>query len=600
MNQGAVEMKIPGYSVLFAVCYLAAVAAPCCAADAPAVKVETPELVADVNGDKITQKQLAAECLLLHGRRELEDLISRTLIENECQRQKIKITAAEIDAEIVRTAKTYKFSSAEFLQFLEKERNITAQEYRNDVVWRVLALSKLGGQRLQMSDKEIDDVYESKFGPAIQVRQLVLGSKAEAERTVQELRQNPDDFVNVVKNRSIDPVSQAYGGLIQPVRRFTLPTVAEQAIAALKPGEISNPVEMFAGQFVIFKCEQFIPAQEVDKDAVREQLVLKLRESKLRRVAEDIYRELQNAAKVQVIFGTGSANETVAPAAIVNGKPINRQELAEQCVRKHGKQVLNDMISRLLVEQACQQANIRITDKEINDEIREMAVKQLPLKNDGSPDIDLWLKRATDESGQSVAVYRTHTIVPVLSLKRLTQNRVQVTNEDVQRSYDANFGKKIRCLAIVLGPQDHRRAQEIWDKANKQKTPENFGDLAEKYSTDAEIRLARGVIPPIGRYCGTPELEREAFSLKAGEISQIIQSDESLVILYGLGETEPANIRLEDVKADIITDIFEKKQNLAISMFYGELYDRANIDNYLTGESRDSHVKEAKKEENVQ
>jgi parvulin-like peptidyl-prolyl isomerase len=572
-----------------------------CAADvpAPAVKVETPELAAEVNGDKITKRQLAAECLLLYGQDVLQDLIGKTLIENECLRQNIRIPAEEIDAEIVRTAKTFKLSSAEFLQLLAEQRNVSAEEYRHDTVWRVLALSKLAGQRLNITEDAINEAYESKFGPAVQVRQLVLGSRAEADRTVQELRQQPDTFVNVVKNRSIDPVSQAYGGLIQPVRRFTLPTVAEQAVFALKPGEISNPVEMFAGQFVIFKCEQYIPAQDVDKQAVREQLIMKLRESKLRRAAEDVYKELQNAAKIQIIFGTDikaeNAGVYASSAAIVNGKPVSRNELAELCLRKHGKDVLNDIISRLIVEQACRQANIQITDKDIDGEIREMAVKHLPLKENGSPDIELWLKRATEESGQTAAVYRTHTIVPVLALKRLTQKSVQVTQEDVQRSFDANFGKKVRCLAVSFGPQDHRRAQEVWDMANKQKTPENFGDLAEKYAVDPDIRLARGVIPPIGRYSGAPELEREAFSLKAGEMSQIVQSDEALVILYCLGYVEPAVTKIDEVRADLIADIFEKKQKMAAAMYYENLFESARLDNYLTGESRNPQVREAAK-----
>ncbi|MDR3181554.1 MAG: peptidylprolyl isomerase [Planctomycetaceae bacterium] len=591
-------MKFSANTVLAVCLALTAYAAE--PAAVPNVKVETPELVAEVNGDKITKKQLADECLLLYGQTELQDLISKTLIEDECQRKKIQITPAEIDAEIVRTANTFKLSSAEFLQLLEDRRGMSAEEYRLDTVWRVLALSKLAGPRLRISEKEVYEAYESKFGPAIQVRQLVLASKAEADKTVQELRQQPDTFATVVKNRSIDSVSQAYGGLIQPVRRFTLPTAAEQVIFALKPGEISNPVEMFAGQFVIFKCEQPIPAQDVDKQAVWEQLLLKLRESKLRRAAEDVYRELQNAAKIQVIFGTdlmntagAAAEQRIGCAAIVNGKAVSRSELAEKCLRKHGKEILNDMISRLVVGQSCRQNNIQITDKDIDEEIREMAVKHLPLKEDGSPDIALWLKRATEESSQTVPVYRTHTVVPVLSLKRLTQKDVQVSEEDVKRSFEANFGKKVRCLAISFGPQEHRRAQEVWEMANKQRTAENFGDLAEKYSTDTETRLARGVIPPIGRYCGVPELEREAFSLKTGEISQIVQSDEALVILYCLEYVEPAITKLDDVKADLIADIFEKKQKIAASVYYESLLEQAQIDNYLTGESRNPQPREA-------
>jgi len=59
-------------------------------------------------------------------------------------------------------------------------------------------------------------------------------------------------------------------------------------------------------------------------------------------------------------------------------------------------------------------------------------------------------------------------------------------------------------LAITL--QDKRRAQEVWQAANRHLTEANFGDLAAEHSLDPNSRLGRGVIPPIARHCGQPLL----------------------------------------------------------------------------------------------
>jgi hypothetical protein len=253
------------------------------------------------------------------------------------------------------------------------------------------------------------------------------------------------------------------------------------------------------------------------------------------------------------------------------------------------------MINRLLVEQACRRENIRIAEQDIDNEIREMAFKHLPLLPDGSPNVELWVKRAMEETRLSIPMYRKNVVVPVLSLKRLTRPHIQVTEEDIQRSFEANFGQKVRCLAIFL--QDKRRAQEVWQMANRHKTEENFGDLAVKYSLDPESQLGRGVIEPIARHCGQPILEKEAFALKPGELSQIIQIDEHLVILFCVGYIDPLPVKIEDVRVDLIADKLEKKQQAIIARYFERLHEQAVLTNYLTGETKNPTMERAIRDE---
>ena len=68
---------------------------------------------------------------------------------------------------------------------------------------------------------------------------------------------------------------------------------------------------------------------------------------------------------------------------------------------------------------------------------------------------------------------------PSAALKKLSAKDVQVTEEDIAKGFDANYGERVRCRAIVLGNQ--RRAQEVWNKARQNPSPEYFGDLAAEY-----------------------------------------------------------------------------------------------------------------------
>ena len=559
-----------------------------------------PEIVAEVNGDRITRTSLAAECLQLHGENELQALINKTLIRLECERLNITITAEEINAEILRMAQTFKLTTEKLFEAVLHERGVSPEQFRNDHIWRILALGKLAELRLHISDEELQAAFESQYGPAVRARQIVLASKAEAEEVHAELLRHPEIFRTVAMNRSIDTTTQAYGGMMYPIRRHTMHPTIENMLFSMQPGDISPIIEMLPGHFAIYRCEGFLEPVEIDAEAVKMQLWLQLRDMKIRQVADEVYTDLQNRAQLKIIFGNPALySQYEGIAAILNGQAISIRELAEICVQRHGKDVLNDIINRLIIEQAARRESIVITEQDIDREIWEMAFNHLPLLPDGAPNIEQWLRRATEETELSVPMYRKNVVVPVLALKRLTRPHVQVTEEDIQRSFEANFGQKVRCLAITFEAHNTRRAQEVWQMANRHRTEENFGDLAAEYSFDPDLRLGRGVLPPIARYWGQPVLEREAFSLKPGELSQIILVDDLLVILFCVGYIDPSPVKIEDVKVDLITDIFEKKQQMIINRYFERLREQAIVHNHLTGEIQNPGLERAIREEST-
>jgi len=558
----------------------------------PMVNIEAPEIVAEVNGEKISRSSLAAECLQLHGERELQELISKTLIRLECERQNIKITAEEINAEILQEAQAVGRNSDQWLQVLEQQYNISPEQRRQDIAGR-LALRKLAGLRTTVTEAELRDAYDAEYGPAVQARQIVLPSKSEAETVLAELKQHPEAFSAVARNRSICPITAPYGGKLRPVRRgaFGNPEV-EKMLLNMQPGNISPVVQLFDGHFAIFHCESHLDPVGVDMNVVKQQLEFNIRNAKLRHVSSDIFRELQKQANVQIVFNNVALyHQYPGVAALVNGQAITQQELADTCIRKHGKEALNEMMSRLLVAQVCKREGIIIGETDIDNGIREMAAKLLLPKEDGSPNVELWLRLKTEETGMSIPMYRKNVIVPVLSLKRLT--RTVVTEEEVQKAFEANYGRKVQCLAIYFRASDQRRAQEVWQKANQHKTEENFGDLAEHYSFDPHSRMGRGVIPPIAKHCGQPELEKAAFTLKPKELSEIIQVEDYLIILYCIGHVEPQPVKLEEVQAELVAHIFEKKQQMMIARYFEKLNEQTVFVNYLTGESQNPALEKA-------
>ena len=110
--------------------------------------------------------------------------------------------------------------------------------------------------------------------------------------------------------------------------------------------------------------------------------------------------------------------------------------------------------------------------------------------------------------------------------------------------------------------------------------------MAAQYSIEPGSQALRGEVPPIKKNGGQPQLEEEAFKLKPGELSGVIQVDDKFVILRCEGFTAPSNAKFDEVKKDIHEDLYEKKLRLAMAECYENLQKAATIDNYLTGISR--------------
>ena len=107
---------------------------------------------------------------------------------------------------------------------------------------------------------------------------------------------------------------------------------------------------------------------------------------------------------------------------------------------------------------------------------------------DGSPDVKGFLKMVARKQGVSVAVYRHDAVWPSVALRKLVRDKIEVTDEDMRNGYEANYGPRVRCRAIML--DQLRRAQQVWEMARKQPTAEHFGELAEQYSIEGSQPVA--------------------------------------------------------------------------------------------------------------
>jgi parvulin-like peptidyl-prolyl isomerase len=558
------------------------VAAPTAAPPAAAAPKKNP-MAALVNNEPITREDLASECLLHYGGEVLESMVNRELISSSCRQRNITITDKQVDEEIDRMAKRFSMTKDQWFKILEKERSIKPARYAQDIVWPMLALRQLAKERLTVSRKELDEAYESEFGPAVKVRLIAIDSAEQARTVHAEAKAKPEEFAALAKKHSKDVNSASAYGLIQPIRRHAGDPNLEKAAFALKKGEVS-PIVKVGEMYVFVKCEEQLPPPKgVDRTKVEPMLIDGLKDRKLRAAANDVFKQLQQTASIDVVYGDPArTKQRPGVAATINERTITVRELAEECIDRHGTDVLEGCINRKLLDQSLRKNNLKVADGDVSAEIARAALTMGKVGRNGEADVDAWIKHVTEAENISRDVYVRDEVWPSTALKKLVGNSVEVTQEDLHRGYDANYWPKVLCRAICLNNQ--RRAQEVWAKARENPTSKHFGDLAEQYSVETTSRTLRGEVPPVQKNGGQPVLEQEAFSLtKENPLSGIIQSGTMYVILFFEGRTKPIDTNFAEVKDLLYQDILEKKMRLSMAKTFDELKDSAQIDNFLTG-----------------
>ncbi|GAA4419916.1 peptidylprolyl isomerase [Bremerella cremea] len=558
---------------------LAAPAEEVAPAGRPSGKIQT---VAVVNREPITRDALGEETLRRHGEQVLESLLNRHLIAMACQQNGIQISEADIDNEINNIAKKFGLSVDRWLGLLQEERNVTPGQYRRDIIWPTLALRKLAAGQLEVTDAEVQVEMDKNYGPKVKVRMISVNDRGLAEELRAKAAANPDAFPDMAKNHSQDVNSAAARGLIPPIRRHIGNKEIEDTVFALQAGEVS-PVVFVAGQYLIFKCEEHLSADEIPAgslNGIRQRMADVVRESKMREAAGDIYEKLQASAQIVNVYNDPSkASRMPGVAATLNGQPVSLQELKEECISRHGVEVLDGEINRKILQQELTRRQLQVTEADLEAEIVRAADSFGFLTKEGKPDMEAWLKQVTGEQGVSVELYVRDAVWPTVALKKLVDDQVKISDDDIQKGFVANYGERAQVLAIVLDSQ--RRAQEVWEMARRNPTEQFFGELARQYSIEPVSKNNDGQVPPIRMNGGQPTIENEAFRLQAGEISGIVAVGNQYIILYGLGRTKPLINNIEDVRSELVKELHEKKLRLAMADKFETLRESAQIDNFL-------------------
>ena len=471
-----------------------------------------PPVVATINGREITRQELGRECILHYGREVLDSIINRQLIVAECQRQRIQISGAEVNREIQRLAKRFSLPVDQWLKLLQQERNITPKQYAADIIWPTLALRRLAGNRLNVSRDELVKYFEMNYGPKVSAQADHLPRpRGWPARSQAQAAAHPENFANLAKKYSEDANSASLGGMIHPICKNSNYKEIEQAAFQMSDGAVSKVIPA-AGQFVIIKREHLLPAKDVRLEECGPEAG---RVAAGKEDAQPWPARFSNALKKRsnievVISNPDRQRQMPGIAAVVDGAQITVGQLAEDCIARHGQEVLEGLIGRKLIEQACQQQHVAVSEPDLDAEVARVASIMLPLlarrlsRREGLP----------QDGCRQPRHFRRHLSPRFgLAVGRLEEAGSR-QDQDHRGGHAERLRGQLRAASAMPGDRAGPTPQGPAGLGNGPQTAHARAFRRPGggiFHRGQQPRLA-GRSAPIAKHSGQPELEKEAFA----------------------------------------------------------------------------------------
>ena len=272
---------------------------------------------ARVNSEPISYEALAKECVERYGKEVLENMISRTIIQQDCAERCIVVSEAEVAQQVIEISKKFGLAVDQYYKLLESERGLSPVQYHRDIIWPMLALRKLAGKEVTITREMMQMAYEDNYGPRIKARMIVCDNQRRAMEVWNKAKANPDDFDGLARDFSVESNSRALGGVIPPIRKNTgAHENLRKAAFGMKDGEISGILQIGPNQFAILKYEGRTEPIDHDLKDVEAQLHADLTEREVQKMVGETFDSLQKSARVDN-FLTGESRGTVEKASAV-------------------------------------------------------------------------------------------------------------------------------------------------------------------------------------------------------------------------------------------------------------------------------------------
>ncbi len=246
--------------------------------------------------------------------------------------------------------------------------------------------------------------------------------------------------------------------------------------------------------------------------------------------------------------------------ATVGGNEIEQDALYEQMVRVSGPEALDILISNEIVRQEAEEADIEITEEEIDAELAEYEEQYGGAEG---------LTAAIEGSGLAMEDFEEEMKI-FLKIEKLIGPEIEITDEAVASYFKENkeaLGQTATVEASHILTETKEEAEEV---AQKLADGGDFAELAAEYSVDPGTAENGGELGSFGLGEMAPAFEEAAFALNTDEISEPVETEFGYHVIKVTDKTEAVEASLEDNQEQIREILFDEALNAKYAAWLAE------------------------------
>lgn len=260
---------------------------------------------------------------------------------------------------------------------------------------------------------------------------------------------------------------------------------------------------------------------------------------------------------------------------------ITREELGEYLIARFGAERLEFLVNRRIVELACKNKGVYVTDGEIQAQFEE------DLKVFGVSEKD-FINNILKRYNKSMYEWREDVLRPKLLLRKLLRPTIQVDQHELQQAFEARYGPKVQCRVIILAA-NHPQKTALWERVSR----DEAAFLHEaRHQGIKEFAAKEGWCPPFHKHFPDPDLERVAFSLQPGQVSGLQQLKDGTVAILRCEKHIPRDDskRFEDEMPKLFNELKDIKLAQRMPEVFNQLRKEAMPQFYLNARTRQDQL----------
>src|SRR5487761_692062 len=251
-------------------------------------------------------------------------------------------------------------------------------------------------------------------------------------------------------------------------------------------------------------------------------------------------------------------------------------EKINEMVAREKKNLLRDLIDQSLLVQRAKDLNISVETDVVKrlDQVRQQ---------NKLPSMDA-LQKAVESQGMSWEDYKSQLRNSILTQKVISQevgSTVRIGSDEVQKYYDAHKNEFVKPeevdLSVIFFSTENKTPEEVAAIRKKAegvltrlKSGDDFGQIAKRVS-EGPTSSDGGELGTFKRGELAPDLEKAVFSLKKGDLTDIIHTTNGLQILRVNQHFNAGLQPLSKVEQEVENALYEQKIQPAMRKYLAQL-----------------------------